>query len=152
MKSRFFLVALAVIVTCLLTNCNGNGTDGFEVKDGQVKLVGSYWTGDGDIRSIAFRSNGNIDLYFSDSYSTHQWSARNGSYSVFTENNTTKIDVSFEASFYPYGATSPFWITFHGIQTIYGDKEKGYTMPFIVSGTLPSYYGDKTFVSSMKMK
>lgn len=150
MKSKIFFVVLAVIATCFLASCTRNGAGGSEVDNGQIKIAGSYWSGDGDFRSISFRSNGDVDLYFSDSNTKYQWSARNGRYSVFTENNKTKIDVNFEASFYPYGATSPSWVTFHGIQTIYGDNDKGYTMTFIVSGTLPSNYGNKTFVSSMK--
>lgn len=151
MKSKIIFAILAVIATSFLTNCTRNGAGGSNVEDGQIKITGSYWTGDGDFKSISFRSNGDMDIYFSDSMTKHQWSARNGRYSVFRENNKTKIDVNFEASFYPYGATSPSWVTFYGVQTIYGDQDKGYTMHFIVSGTLPSNYGNQTFASSMKM-
>lgn len=150
MKSKFIIASFVTIVTCFFVSCNENRMGGSEVDDGQIKIAGSYWTGDGDFRSISFRNNGDLDLNFSDSNTKYQWSARNGRYSVFTENNKTKIDVNFEASFYPYGATSPSWVTFHGIQTVLGDKDRGFTMTFVVSGTLPSNYGSQTFVSSMK--
>ncbi len=150
MNLKFIFAGLAVFATIFLASCTKNGAGVSEADDSKIKIEGSYWSGDGDFKSISFRSNGEVDLYFSDSNTKYQWSARNGRYSVFTENNNTKIDVNFEASFYPYGATSPSWVTFHGVQTVYGDKVQ--TMTFFVSGTLPDNYGNKTFVSSMKMK
>lgn len=112
-------------------------------------IEGSTWKGTSSFQMVSFDKDGSMYISFDSSYTKYNWSARNGRYTTYVENGKQKIDYTFEASFYAYGATTPTWVTFHGNSVVFQDSTREYYMLMIAEGQLPSPYGTKQFIGEV---